>query len=99
MQCNFLKDVDAAEEVVQDVLFKLWTNRENIEISTAHHFIDCIYDRIVNAITKSASLFIPCHKTSYYKFWWDQELETLKESATSSDKLWKAAGRPRNGSL
>ena len=29
---NFLKDVDAAEEVVQEVLFKLWTNRESLII-------------------------------------------------------------------
>lgn len=32
---NFLKDVDASEEVVQEVLFKLWTNRDNIEIKTS----------------------------------------------------------------
>lgn len=30
---NFLKDVDAAEEVVQEILFKLWTNRESIEFT------------------------------------------------------------------
>ena len=32
---NFLKDVDAAEEVVQEVLFKLWTNRESVVINTS----------------------------------------------------------------
>jgi len=32
---NFLKDVDASEEVVQEVLFKLWTNRESIEITSS----------------------------------------------------------------
>lgn len=32
---NFLKDVDAAEEVVQEVLFKLWTNRESLVITTS----------------------------------------------------------------
>lgn len=32
---NFLKDVDAAEEVVQEVLFKLWTNRESLIITTS----------------------------------------------------------------
>ncbi len=29
----FLKDIDASEEVVQEVLFKLWTNRATIEIT------------------------------------------------------------------
>ena len=32
---NFLKDVDASEEVVQEVLFKLWTNRQNLIISSS----------------------------------------------------------------
>jgi RNA polymerase sigma-70 factor (ECF subfamily) len=32
---NFLKDVDASEEVVQEVLFKLWTNRESIVITSS----------------------------------------------------------------
>lgn len=32
---NFLKDVDAAEEVVQEILFKLWTNRDSITITTS----------------------------------------------------------------
>ena len=32
---NFLKDVDASEEVVQEVLFKLWANRESIEITSS----------------------------------------------------------------
>ncbi len=27
---NFLKDIDSSEEIVQEVLFKLWTNRETI---------------------------------------------------------------------
>ncbi len=32
---NFLKDVDASEEVVQEVLFKLWTNKESIIITSS----------------------------------------------------------------
>lgn len=32
---NFLKDVDASEEVVQEVLFKLWTNKDTIIITTS----------------------------------------------------------------
>ena len=31
---NFLKDVDASEEVVQEILFKLWTNRDKIIITS-----------------------------------------------------------------
>jgi len=32
---NFLKDVDASEEVVQEILFKLWTNKDSIAITTS----------------------------------------------------------------
>jgi RNA polymerase sigma-70 factor (ECF subfamily) len=32
---QFLKDVDAAEEVVQEIMFKVWTNRESLVIDTS----------------------------------------------------------------
>lgn len=32
---NFIKDIDASEEVVQEVLFKLWTNKESITITSS----------------------------------------------------------------
>lgn len=32
---QFLKELEASEEVVQEVLFKLWTNRETTEITTS----------------------------------------------------------------
>jgi RNA polymerase sigma-70 factor (ECF subfamily) len=33
--CNFLKDPDAAEEVVQEVMFKVWTGRETLVFDTS----------------------------------------------------------------
>jgi RNA polymerase sigma-70 factor (ECF subfamily) len=32
--CHFLKDIAAAEEVVQEVMFRLWTQRDHITIET-----------------------------------------------------------------
>lgn len=32
---NFMKDLEDAEEVVQEVFFKLWTNKENLEITSS----------------------------------------------------------------
>ena len=31
----------------------------------------------------------------FYKFWWDQNLNLLKENSTQSCKLWKDMGKPR----
>lgn len=32
---NFLRDLDASEEIVQEVMFRLWVNRENIAFDTS----------------------------------------------------------------
>ena len=34
------------------------------------------------------------HEKSFYKFWWD-EISSLKDESMDSNKLWKAAGKPR----
>lgn len=36
---------------------------------------------------------------NFYKFWWNEELSALKEAAVSSNQLWKAAGKPRQGPI
>jgi hypothetical protein len=45
------------------------------------------------------SLAMNVHRKHFFKFWWSQELDCLKDGAIDSDKLWKAAGRQRSGSL
>ena len=37
------------------------------------------------------------HRKNFYKFWWDVELNCLKEESINSHNLWKLAGRPRSG--
>lgn len=32
---NFLKDIEASEEVVQEVFFKMWINRDSLEITSS----------------------------------------------------------------
>ena len=63
------------------------------------HFIDAYYQRIVDALNLSASQFVPAHFKNFYKFWWSEELTSLKEAAIESDRVWKVAGRPRSGSI
>jgi len=61
--------------------------------------IDDVYIKIVNALQLCAAIAVPVHRKNFFKFWWSQELDSLKDSAIESDKLWKAAGRPRSGLL
>jgi hypothetical protein len=59
--------------------------------------IDEMYMKVVHILQYSAQIAVPSHKKHYFKFWWDQEMDELKQQSISSCKLWKAAGRPRSG--
>jgi len=61
--------------------------------------IDKLYNDIVSVLTSGAKLFVPTRRRNFYKFWWDHELDILKDAAINSNKIWKAAGKPRQGSL
>lgn len=62
-------------------------------------FIDRVYDSIVSVLCNAAKATVPVRSKQFYKYWWDQELDCLKEDSISSHKLWKAAGKPRAGPL
>ena len=38
-------------------------------------------------------------KKNFYKFWWSEELDCLKQPSIDSNRLWKAAGKPRHGPI
>jgi len=50
-------------------------------------------------MTLCAYSYVPRCPKNFFKFWWDEELKSLKEASVNSDKLWKAAGRPRSGPI
>ena len=56
-----------------------------------------MYESIVSGLSSCADSFITKHKKSFLKFWWDQELNILKEKSINSNKIWKAAGKPHTG--
>ena len=63
------------------------------------YVIDRIYDDIVNTIVLGANQFVPhCRKNSF-KFWWDEEMDLLKEVSIESNLIWKAAGKPKHGPI
>ena len=59
--------------------------------------VDIIYNLIVEMLQKSQSEAIPTIAVNALKFWWDQELDVLKEESCNKDKLWRDANCPRSG--
>jgi len=60
-------------------------------------FVNRFYTDIICALHNASYASIPRKKHSFYKYWWDEELVLLKETAIKSFKLWSALGKPRTG--
>ena len=76
---NFLKDVDASEEVVQEVLFKLWTNKDSIIITTS------IQSYLFRAV-RNASLNVLKHINIREDYKLHHEYE-MQEEQSSEDEM------------
>ena len=61
--------------------------------------VDIIYAKIIEVLRSAAALYIPNRKRSFYKFWWDESLNLLKQELINSVKIWKACGKPRSGNI
>jgi exonuclease III len=82
---------------LQPIFYEL-SNIENDSIRYNDiHLIDVMYERIVVALKSCATMTVPSRRQSFFKFWWSQELDCLKQQSIDSNQLWKAAGRPRSG--
>jgi len=62
-------------------------------------FVDSVYDNIVYVLANAAASWVSCSKKNYYKFWWNEDLKSLKAASVESNNLWKAAGKPRQGAI
>ncbi len=58
-----------------------------------------IYRQVVTALDTCADLVIPRLKQNFFKFWWSEELKTLKEQSIATSRIWKDAGKPRFGEI
>lgn len=63
----------------------------------SHALIESWYNGIVMALIQAASEFIPRIEKDELKFWWDAEMDSLKNQSICSHKLWIEAGKPRDG--
>jgi len=65
----------------------------------AAFYIDTLYDALVNILCTGANAYVPRAKKNFYKFWWSEDLDLLKQESTDLNKLWKAVGKPRSGPI
>lgn len=79
-----------------DVLLSNFDDYDKIEY---YDHIEVLYNEIVDSLNNSAKLYVPERIKSFYKFWWNEELNYLKESSIKYNRLWKAVGKPRTGPL
>jgi Reverse transcriptase (RNA-dependent DNA polymerase) len=80
------------------------TSLEIIDINSdvRMSLIKCIktnYDLLVKALTHAANIAIPCVSKNFYKFWWDQEITLLKQTAIKSHTQWVLANKPKVGPI
>jgi len=64
-----------------------------------YEVIDELYNNLVGILDYCANVCVPKRQKIFYKFWWDQNLNLLKENSTQSCKLWKDMGKPRSGPI
>ena len=63
------------------------------------NYIDDLYNSIEQALVSRAKLFVRERRKGFYKFWWDQGLDTLKEASLEANQIWKAPDKPRHGPI
>ena len=54
---------------------------------------------IVHMLQQATQQTIPAIQVDAMKYWWDQELSTLKEESVAAHNAWKSAGKPNSGDL
>ena len=74
-------------------------NNGSITTDYASGFIENVYYEIVGILTSCAKNFVPERRKCFYKFWWDEEMQLLKEASVDANRLWKAANKPRHGPI
>ena len=94
-------DLKLYREVTEYYLQPIYSELLELEHreSITANAIDYLYNRIVAILTLGADTAVPKCKKDFFEFWWDSDIDELKEKSIASCKLWKDAGKPRSGSI
>ena len=61
--------------------------------------LEDIYTNFVGILRGSVNLLVPKQIRNFHKFWWYQDLNSLKDIAIASCRARKDARKPRSGSI
>ena len=59
--------------------------------------VNLLYKKLVDSLNIASSKFIPRKKRNFFKFWWDEEAETLKQNSIETHRQWNLNGKPKTG--
>ena len=80
-----------------DIVSYYEMTRQFLDGITLSSDIDCDYDHILTALHNAAQLCVPRGKVSFFKHYWDDDLDDLKTRSVEANHLWVECGRPRSG--
>jgi len=72
---------------------------KNINNPISQEDIEDIYNKVVQVLNVGAERTVPFKDANFFKFWWDEELDILKQESINSHNIWVSNGRPRNGPI
>jgi len=61
--------------------------------------VDQLYDRVVEILNLASYYAVPKRKKFFCKFWWDNDIDEMKERSIASCRSWKFAGKPHSGPI
>ena len=79
--------------------FLIRYDKDEVTVNDIAVIVERAYHDITDALASCAKQFVPERKKSFYKFWWDEELDILKQASIDSNRLWTASGKPRHGPI
>ena len=61
--------------------------------------VDQLYHRVIDILNFASNCAVPKRKKNFFKFWWDNDMNEIKERSIASCRSWKSAGKPRSGPI
>ena len=71
----------------QEINKKIEYCKEGNDKYGLQEYVNFVYDEIVSVLCSAAAACVPCTRKNYYKFWWNEELKTLKADSVKSNNL------------